>query len=104
MFKTIQLQNQRITEERELRAIYEERERLAKELHDNIAQSLFLLKVDLKKEKMTEAGAVLNTIDTNLRQAIFNLRLNQRNMLHLLKRVESWGNEWSASIRGGNND
>lgn len=95
MFKTIQLKNQKITEERELRAIYEERERLAKELHDNIAQSLFLLKVDLKKGKLTEAGAVVNVIDTNLRQAIFNLRIKPKEHCPFAARVESWVNEWN---------
>jgi two-component system nitrate/nitrite sensor histidine kinase NarX len=59
MFKTIELKNKRISAERELRVIYEERERMAKELHDSIAQSLFLLKVDLKKNKMQVAGSVV---------------------------------------------
>lgn len=52
MFKNIEENNQRLTAEREMRAVYEERERLAKELHDNIAQTLFLLKVNLKKGKL----------------------------------------------------
>lgn len=95
VFKIISKKNQRITAERELRAIYEERERLAKELHDNIAQSLFLLKVDLKKGKLAEAGAVVNSIDTNLRQAIFNLRLKPEEQCPFAKRVESWLSDWS---------
>lgn len=41
MFRTIERKNQRITTEREIGAIYEERERLARELHDSIAQTLF---------------------------------------------------------------
>ncbi len=96
MFKTIEIKNQRISAERELRAIYEERERLAKELHDNIAQSLFLLKVDLKKNKTQEAGAVVNSIDANLRQAIFNLRLKPEEDDGFLGRVESWLEQWST--------
>lgn len=97
MFKTIKKKNQRITEERELSAMYEERERLAKELHDNIAQSLFLLKVDLKKGKLTEAGAVVNSIDANLRQAIFNLRIKPKEYCPFEARVESWVNEWNLT-------
>jgi signal transduction histidine kinase len=96
MFRTIELKNQRISEERELRAIYEERERLAKELHDSIAQSLFLLKVDLKKNKMQEAGAVVNSIDTNLRQAIFNLRLRPEEAGGLIGRINSWVEQWGT--------
>lgn len=96
MFKTMEIKNKRITEERELRAIYEERERLAKELHDSIAQSLFLLKVDLKKNKMQEAGAVVNTIDTNLRQAIFNLRMKPAEGGNFTKRIENWIDQWST--------
>jgi two-component system nitrate/nitrite sensor histidine kinase NarX len=96
MFKTIELKNQRISAERELRAVYEERERLAKELHDSIAQSLFLLKVDLKKNKMQEAGAVVNSIDTNLRQAIFNLRLKPDEDGSFFGRVHSWIEQWST--------
>lgn len=94
MFRTIEEQNQRISKERELRAVYEERERLAKELHDNIAQSLFLLKVDIKKGKVKEAGAILQSIDNNLRQAIFNLRLKPSEHVSFSTRIENWIEEW----------
>lgn len=96
MFKEIEIKNRRIMEERELRAVYEERERLAKELHDNIAQSLFLLKVDLKKNKTHEASAVVNSIDSNLRQAIFNLRMKPAEDGGFTSRLENWMDEWST--------
>lgn len=96
MFREIELKNQRITEERELRAVYEERERLAKELHDNIAQSLFLLKVDIKKGKMKEAGALVQSIDNHLRQAIFNLRQKPTEQISFPSRIATWVEEWSA--------
>jgi two-component system nitrate/nitrite sensor histidine kinase NarX len=96
MFKTIELKNKRISAERELRVIYEERERMAKELHDSIAQSLFLLKVDLKKNKMQEAGSVVNSIDTNLRQVIFNLRLKPEEDGGFIGRINNWIEQWSA--------
>lgn len=96
MFKVIALKNQKITEERELRAVYEERERLAKELHDSIAQSLFLLKVDLKKNKTEEAGAVVNAIDNHLRQAIFNLRMKPAVNGGFTGRIENWLEQWST--------
>ncbi|MDR7001934.1 histidine kinase [Neobacillus niacini] len=96
MFKMIEEKNQRLTSEREMRAIYEERERLAKELHDNIAQTLFLLKVNLKKGKMDEAKGLVNSIDSNVRQAIYNLRINPSEMISFPKRVEKWVEEWST--------
>lgn len=94
MFKTIEMKNQRITKEREMRAIYEERERLAKELHDSIAQTLFLLKVYLKKGKSEEADSLVNSIDTQLRQAIFNLRMNPAEQVNLSNRIQNWLEDW----------
>lgn len=96
MFNTIEKKNQRITIEREMRAIYEERERLARELHDSIAQTLFLLKVQLKKGKHEEAGSLVNSIDTQLRQAIFNLRINPSGDGSFSNRIENWLEEWST--------
>ncbi|MEH7501242.1 ATP-binding protein [Neobacillus drentensis] len=96
MFKAIEQKNHRLAAETEMRAIYEERERLAKELHDNIAQTLFLLKVNLKKGKIDEAKGLVNSIDSNVRQAIYNLRMNPSEMISFPKRVENWLNEWST--------
>lgn len=95
MFKMIEGKNHRLATEREMRAVYEERERLAKELHDNIAQTLFLLKVNLKKGKINEANGLVNSIEANVRQAIYNLRMNPSEMISFPKRVENWLNEWS---------
>jgi signal transduction histidine kinase len=96
MFKVIEEKNQRLANEREMRAIYEERERLAKELHDNIAQTLFLLKVNLKKGKINEANGLVGSIDSHVRQAIYNLRMNPTDMISFSKRVEHWLNEWNT--------
>ncbi|MEH7248017.1 histidine kinase [Neobacillus niacini] len=96
MFRAIDLKNQRITKEREMRAIYEERERLAKELHDSIAQTLFLLKVQLKKGKPDEAGALVNSVDSHLRQAIFNLRISPDEHISFSKRIKYWLDDWST--------
>lgn len=96
MFKTIALKNQRITNEREMRVIYEERERLAKELHDSIAQTLFLLRVHMKKGKHKEADSLVNSIDTQLRQAIFNLRMNPDEQVLFTNRIHNWFDEWTA--------
>ncbi|WP_042355547.1 sensor histidine kinase [Bacillus rubiinfantis] len=94
MFKIIAQKNKRLAAEKEMRAIYEERERLAKELHDNIAQTLFLLKINLSKGKIQEAKTLINSIDGNLRQAIYNLRTNPQEIPSLQKRIETWINDW----------
>lgn len=96
MFKTIEEKNHRISSEREMRVVYEERERLAKELHDNIAQTLFLLKVNLKKGKLNNAQGLVNSIDSNLRQAIYNLRASPSEHISLSTRIENWLNDWST--------
>lgn len=96
MVNTIKKKNQRISNESEMRAIYEERERLAKELHDSIAQTLFLLNVYLKKGKVDEAGSLVNSIDTQLRQAIFNLRMNPSEHVKFSNRIENWLEDWST--------
>jgi two-component system nitrate/nitrite sensor histidine kinase NarX len=96
MFKTIKDQNHRISSEREIRAIYEERERLAKELHDNIAQTLFLLKVNLRKGKLNDAKGLVNSIDSNLRQAIYNLRTSPSEHVTLSTRIENWLDDWNT--------
>lgn len=96
MFKAIEMKNQRLTKEREMRAIYEERERLAKELHDSIAQTLFLLKVHLKKGKYDEADFLINSIDTQLRQAIFNLRMDPTEQVHFSHRIQNWLEDWNT--------
>lgn len=94
MFSTIEKKNQKITKEREMRALYEERERLAKELHDSIAQTLFLLKVHLKKGKIKEADSLLQSIDTQLRQAIFNLRMDPAEYINFSNRIQNWLEDW----------
>jgi nitrate/nitrite-specific signal transduction histidine kinase len=96
MFNTIKRKNQRINNESEMRVIYEERERLAKELHDSIAQTLFLLNVYLKKGKVDEANSLVNSIDTQLRQAIFNLRMNPTEDVKFSSRIENWLEDWST--------
>jgi len=96
MFHMIDQKNKKITKEKEMRAIYEERERLAKELHDSIAQTLFLLKVQLKKRKIDEAQALVNSIDTHVRQAIFNLRINPEEHVSFTERIENWLGDWST--------
>jgi nitrate/nitrite-specific signal transduction histidine kinase len=95
MFKIIGCINQRLGEEQAKRAVFEERERLARELHDNIAQILFFLNVSLKKGKVEEARSAITEIDNHLRQAIFNLRSNPEQGVLFHARIQMWLEDWS---------
>ncbi|MDF2662592.1 MAG: periplasmic sensor signal transduction histidine kinase, partial [Paenibacillus sp.] len=83
-------------EEQSRTAVYEERERLARELHDNIAQMLFFLNVQLKQGKTEEARSVVSEIDHHLRQAIFNLRSLPEDGVSFPERLDRWLREWSV--------
>lgn len=95
MFRTIEKMNAKLVEEQARRAVYEERERLARELHDGIAQSLFFLNVKLKQGQLDDARIAVSAIDNHVRQAIFNLRaLPEEGSLE--QRLEKWLAQWSA--------
>lgn len=96
MFRKIRLINTKLTREESHRAVYEDRERLSRELHDNIAQMLFFLNVSLTKNDLEDAKSAVTEIDHHLRQAIFNLRSSLEDGTALDKRVEKWMKEWSA--------
>lgn len=96
MFRSIRRTNERLAAEQSKRAVYEERERMAQELHDNIAQILFFLNVQLKKGQIEEARSAVSEIDHHLRQAIFNLRTAPEEGATFATRLSSWLEEWSG--------
>lgn len=96
MFGRIRTMNDRLSKEQAKRAVYEERERLAQELHDNIAQILFFLNVQLKKGQIDEARSAVTEIDLHLRQAIFNLRTPPEEGENFAARLRAWLKEWSG--------
>lgn len=95
MFHTIRRTNQHLSEEQARRAVYEERERLARELHDSIAQTLFFLNIKLKHGQIEEARFAASDIDHQVRQAIFNLRSLPEEGDSFKQRLSIWINEWS---------
>ncbi len=94
MFRSIERSNAKLAQEEAKRAVYEERERLARELHDNLAQTLFFLNVKLKKGHLEEAKAAVSEIDNSLRQAIFNLRTPPEEGAAFPVRLRKWLRDW----------
>jgi nitrate/nitrite-specific signal transduction histidine kinase len=96
VFRMIKRMNARLVEEQARLAVYQERERLARELHDGIAQSLFFLNVKLRQGQLEEARAAVSEIDRHVRQAIFNLRALPEEGNSFNARLEKWLAQWSA--------
>ncbi|WP_281889173.1 sensor histidine kinase [Paenibacillus sp. YYML68] len=96
MFRRIEQMNEKLAAERAKHAVYEERERVAQELHDNIAQVLFFLNVQLAKGQVQEAREAVSEIDQHVRQAIFNLRTAPEEGATFEARLAAWLQEWSG--------
>ncbi|MDN4495249.1 sensor histidine kinase [Ureibacillus aquaedulcis] len=96
MFRTIKAMNVKLVNEQSKHAVYEERERLARELHDGIAQSIFFMNIKLKQGDIESATRALSSIDSHVRQAIFNLRSEPEINDSFNTRITKWHSEWSV--------
>jgi signal transduction histidine kinase len=94
MFRSIKNINEKLAKEEARRAVYEDRERLAAELHDDLAQTLFFLNVRLKQGHLEDAKAAVLEIDHSLRQAIFNLRTPPEQGTAFILRLRKWLADW----------
>ena len=102
LFNYYEKSERSLSQERERRAILEERERLARELHDQIAQSIFFMGVQIENLRQTnlknmvdsvswdELLLALREVDENVRQAIFNLKQDVELTAHLKERFEQY--------------
>ncbi|GAX91956.1 sensor histidine kinase [Effusibacillus lacus] len=85
LFRRMEQMQDELNRERAYKAVLVERERIARELHDGIAQSLFLLSVkthkleedcpDGHKEQIRGIKETVRKVHDHVRQAISNLRL-----------------------------
>ncbi|PLT32011.1 sensor histidine kinase [Bacillus sp. V5-8f] len=96
VFRIIKSSNALLVQEQAKRAVYEERERLARELHDGIAQSLFFLNIKLKQGDTEAASRAVSIIDNHVRQSIFNLRSIPEVHGSLKSRITSWLSNWNS--------
>lgn len=94
MFRSIDSISGKLAVGEARRAVYEDRERLARELHDNLAQTLFFLNVKLKQGQLEDAKAAVSEIDNSLRQAIFNLRTPPEEGAAFMSRLRKWLKDW----------
>ena len=102
LFRHFEQAERSLSQEREKRAIMEERERLARELHDRIAQSIFYMGVQIESlrqpnpKKPIDPSAwdelllALREMDENVRQAIFNLRQDTEIALNFKERIQRY--------------
>ena len=113
-FRKLESMQEELQKERSLKASWEEREQLARELHDGIAQSLFLLsvKVDRAEKRQNSSGeaADLNELRTTIqdvnryvRQAISDLKLPpdidaEGNHLSFPERIQQFADEYQLGL------
>lgn len=83
LFRKMELIQKELNEAKALKAALEEREKIAREIHDGIAQSLFLLNTQINKIEQVQASDKITfeklkkniyRMNTDARQAIANLR------------------------------
>jgi two-component system nitrate/nitrite sensor histidine kinase NarQ len=75
LFRNMEKNMAQLQMERMTKAQFEDREQMARSLHDGIAQSLFLLSIKLEQQKVEEAKLILADVDQYVRESIAHLRL-----------------------------
>lgn len=104
LFSQYDRSRQELSAEREVRAVLEDRERMARELHDHIAQTVFYAGVQIQTlqrsadklqpealtGKLGEVLLSLREIDGNIRQSIYNLKQGTTMATHFAARVRHY--------------
>jgi len=106
----VAIENARLYRQLRYLATLEERDRLARELHDHLAQALGYLnvkasitdeqldagKIDLAQESLLELKKVTKIIYTDVREAIFNLRTAVSSRIGLIPTLQDYLTEYRA--------
>jgi len=113
-FRKLESMQEELQKERAVKASWEEREQLARELHDGIAQSLFLLsvKVDRAEKRQNSSGeaadlnelrSTIQDVNRYVRQAISDLKLppdidGEGNRLPFSERIQQIADEYQLGL------
>ncbi len=96
MFNLIEANNAKLSAEQSKRAVYEERERLARELHDNIAQILFFPQCEAQDGPYRRSPfRHLGDRQPSAAGDFFNLRQPPDSEVKFQDRLHKWLEEWS---------
>lgn len=101
LFARLEASQRALQRERSLSAALEERERLAAELHDGIAQSLFLLAVKLDKLDAASGESAVRALAGELRETIRDVHEDVRGAIASLRLPPRTAEHaWIAPLRG----
>lgn len=106
IFTFIQNLNKKLQEEREEKATLNERDRIARELHDSVSQALFFMNIKAKEiedslnqqrqpfEEVRDLRKAIKITDADVRQHIFNLQIASQTDVDFVTVIESYINHF----------
>lgn len=99
LFAKLEATQEELQRERMLKAALEEREQLARELHDGISQSLFLLSVKLDKLDRADCSEAAREVSAGIRETIRRVYDDVRQSIANLRTLPAPGDfSWMASV------
>jgi two-component system nitrate/nitrite sensor histidine kinase NarQ len=99
LFAMLEATQEELQRERMMKAALEEREQLARELHDGISQSLFLLSVKLDKLNRTDSSEEARAVSAGIRETIRRVYDDVRQSIANLRSMPMPGDfSWMASV------
>jgi two-component system sensor histidine kinase UhpB len=100
LFRMLEEANDSLQRERASKAAFLERERLARELHDGISQSLFLLSVKLDKLKNAQNGEQVEETAEQIRKTVKHMYGDVRQSIASLRGEPSLTEmQWMQAVR-----
>jgi signal transduction histidine kinase len=102
IFTLLQNLNSNLQEEKEEKATLKERDRIAHELHDSVAQALFFMNIKAKEieaalhqqrhplEEVREMRKAIKITDADVRQHIFNLQTASQANIDLVRAIQAY--------------